>query len=318
MIIKRIGIGLLILVAVSMLLFAATEILPGDLAQIRLGQEATPETLNALRKQLGLDRPATIRYFEWFIRMCRLDPGESLFKEGGMAGAQTVRELIADRLQNTLLLSCIVAGIAVPIALILGLLAAMFPTSIYDRTITFVTMCLMSVPDFFLATVLILVFTVSLGWLPSIVTVTSYKSVGHMLYVLALPIVTLCLKIFGQIARMTRAAVLNVMSSPYIEMAILKGLPRKYIILKHALPNVISPIVNVIAICIAYLVSGVVIVEAIFGFPGIANLMVNSVHGRDMPVVQACGMIICTAYVLFILAADILSILSNPRLRHPK
>jgi len=221
-------------------------------------------------------------------------------------------------LPNTLMLSTIVATIAIPLAVCVGLLAAMFPASQYDRTVTFLTMCLMSVPDFFIATVLILVFTVHFGWLPSIVTDTRFDTFGQMLYVLALPILTLSMVMFGQIARMTRAAVLNVLSSPYIEMAILKGVPRRKIILRHALRNVIGPIANIIAVSTAYLISGVVIVETIFGFPGIAKLMVDGVQLRDIPLVQACGMIVCTTYVLFILLADLVAIAFNPRLRHPK
>ena len=319
MIMRRLGIGVVTLWVVSLLMFAGTEILPGDVAEIMLGQEATPESLAALRGKLGLDKPAAIRYLEWLGDMATFDLGLSLAGHSGTGGGgATIEVLIGARLENTLLLSSIVAAISVPLSVTLGLLAAMFPTSLYDRTVTFTTLCLVAVPEFFIATMLVLILAVQLQWLPSIATMTDFESVWHMLRSLSLPILTLCFVLLAQMARMTRAAVLNVMSSPYIEMAILKGVPRRRIILRHALFNAIGPIVNIIALNLAYLVSGVVIVEVIFAFPGLAKLMVDGVQVRDMPLVQACGMIFCATYVVLILISDIASIVSNPRLRHPK
>jgi peptide/nickel transport system permease protein len=318
MILKRMGIGVVTLIVVSMLMFAGTEILPGDVAEIMLGQEATPSSLKALRKELGLNKSAPVRYFEWLGDMATFDLGMSLAGRGNGGGGTTIDVLIGARLGNTLLLSSIVAIIAVPLSVTLGLIAAMFPTSLYDRIVTFTTLCLVAVPEFFIATMLVLIFAVKLKWLPSIATMTDFESFGHMMRSLAMPILTLTVVLLAQMARMTRAAVLNVMSSPYIEMAILKGVPRNRIILRHALFNAIGPIVNIIAVNIAYLVSGVVIVETIFAFPGLAKLMVDGVQVRDMPLVQACGMIFCGTYVVLILLSDIASIVSNPRLRHPK
>ena len=318
MILRRLGIGVVTLIVVSVLMFAGTEILPGDVAEIMLGQEATPESLKALRAELGLNKSAPLRYFEWLGDMATFDLGMSLAGRGNGGGGTTIDVLIGDRLRNTLLLSSIVAAIAVPISLILGLAAAMFPGSLYDRVVTFTTLCLVAVPEFFIATMLVLILAVNMKLLPAIATMTDFDSVWHMLRSLAMPILTLVVVLLAQMARMTRAAVLNVMSSPYIEMAILKGVPRTRIILRHALFNAIGPIVNIIAVNIAYLVSGVVIVETIFAFPGLAKLMVDGVQVRDMPLVQACGMIFCGTYVLLILLSDIASIVSNPRLRHPK
>jgi peptide/nickel transport system permease protein len=318
MILRRLGIGFVTLIVVSMLMFAGTEILPGDVAEIMLGQEATPSSLKALRKELGLNKPAPVRYFEWLGDMFTFDLGMSLAGRGNGGGGTTIEVLIGARLNNTLLLSSIVAIIAVPLSVTLGLIAAMFPTSLYDRIVTFTTLCLVAVPEFFIATMLVLILAVNLKWLPSIATMTDFQSLGHMLRSLAMPIITLTVVLLAQMARMTRAAVLNVMSSPYIEMAILKGIPRNRIILRHALFNAIGPIVNIIAVNIAYLVSGVVIVETIFAFPGLAKLMVDGVQVCDMPLVQACGMIFCGTYVVLILISDIASIVSNPRLRHPK
>ena len=318
MVLRRMGVGLVVLWVVSLVIFAGTEILPGDVAEIMLGMEATPESLKALRRELGLDRPAYARYFEWLGDMATADLGMSLAGRGNGGGGTTIEVLIGHRLNNTLLLGTIVAAISIPLAVVMGLLAAMFPSSLYDRVVTFGTLCLVAVPEFFIATMLVLIFAVYLRWLPAIAVMGDFESIWHMLRQLAMPILTLCFVMLAQIARMTRAAVLNVMSSPYIEMAILKGVPRKRIILRHALSNAIGPIANIIALNLAYLVSGVVIVETIFAFPGLAKLMVDGVQTRDMPLVQACGMIFCASYVVLILLADICSIVSNPRLRHPK
>jgi peptide/nickel transport system permease protein len=211
-----------------------------------------------------------------------------------------------------------VSVIAIPISLFLGLIAAMHPGTRLDRTVTFSTLSLISVPEFLVATFLVLIFAVYLGWLPSIVFLRGGESGWLLIKTLAMPILTLVIVVSAQIIRMTRATVLNVMSSPYIEMAILKGVPRRKIILRHALLNAIGPIVNVIALNLAWLVGGVVVVETIFAYPGLAKLMIEAVLLRDPPLVQACAMIFCTVYVVLIFIADMASILSNPRLRHPK
>ena len=182
----------------------------------------------------------------------------------------------------------------------------------------FSTLNIISVPDFLIATILVLVFAVFLGWLPSIVYLRGNESGWVLMKTIAMPLLTLVILVSSQIIRMTRATVLNVMSSPYVEMAILKGVPRRRIILRHALFNAIGPIVNVIALNLAWLVGGVVVVEQIFSYPGLAKLMIEAVQMRDMPLVQACAMIFCAVYVVLIFIADMATILSNPRLRHPK
>jgi peptide/nickel transport system permease protein len=187
-----------------------------------------------------------------------------------------------------------------------------------DRCITFGTLSFMSMPEFLVATVLVFILSVHLHWLPAVSYMSGDETLWELLKSLAIPTLTLVVFVSSQIIRMTRATVLNVMSSPFIEMSILKGVPRKRIILRHALPNAIGPIFNVIALNLAYLVGGVVIVETIFAYPGLAKLMIDGVKTRDFPVVQACAMIFCATYVILILLADIASIVSNPRLRHPK
>jgi len=212
----------------------------------------------------------------------------------------------------------VVAVIAIPMSLALGLAAAMYPGTRLDRIVTFSTLSLISVPEFMVATFLVLILAVVLGWLPATAYMSNDAAGWDLIRALAMPTLTLVILASSQIIRMTRATVLNVMSSPYIEMAILKGVPRKRIILRHALFNAIGPIVNVIALNLAWLISGVVIVETIFAYPGLAKLMIDAVQTRDLPLVQACAMVFCIAYIILIFLADMASILSNPRLRHPK
>jgi len=309
LILQRLGAGLLTLWLVTVLVFIGTQLLPGDVAQAVLGQSATPEAVAALRIEMGLDRPAVVRYFAWITGLLDGNLGTSL------ANGARISSLIAERLSNTLLLAGVTAFLVVPAAIVLGLVAAMYPESIFDRTVSMMTMFLVAVPEFLLGTLLVLIFAVNLRWLPAISYVTEFRSVGQMMQALALPVLTLALVLLAQMARMTRSTILNILSSSYIEMAVLKGVRRHRIVFRHALVNAMSPIANVIALNLAYLVSGVVIVETIFAYPGLAKLIVDGVSSRDYPVIQSCAIIFCSAYLLFILVADIAAILSNPRLR---
>ena len=312
MVLQRLGIGIATLFVVSVIVFVITSILPGDVADIILGQSATPETLAALRAELGMDQPWYVRYFSWLGNLASGDLGIS------KAGGASISSLIDSRIWNTLIMAGMVSLISIPISIVLGLWAAMHPGTRLDRIVTFGTLSTISVPEFFIATIMVLIFAVKLKWLPATLYLTGNENWSELLKAMAMPMITLVIVVSAQMIRMTRAGILNVMSSPYIEMAILKGVPRKRIILRHALYNAIGPIVNVIALNLAYLVSGVVIVETIFSYPGLAKLMIDGVQTRDLPLVQACAMIFCAVYVILILLADIASILSNPRLRHPK
>lgn len=317
-VLRRIATGFVTLIVVSVLIFLGTSVLPGDVANIILGQMATPESLVALRSKLGLDQPAYLRYFLWLGDILTGDLGISKAGSGTGTIGTPISEMIAPRLINTVRLAGVVAAIAIPFSMGLGLLAAMYPGSYLDRVITFTTLGLISVPEFLVATFLVLVVAVHLDWLPATAYISGNETGVKLLRALAMPTLTLVIVASSQIMRMTRATVLNVMNSPYIEMAILKGMPRKRIILRHALLNAVGPIVNVIALNLAYLMSGVVIVETIFSYPGLAKLMVDAVRTRDLPLVQACAMIFCAVYIVLIFIADMASILSNPRLRHPK
>lgn len=311
-IISRLALGVLTLLAVSVLIFAATEVLPGDVASAVLGQGATPETLAVFRQELGLDKPAVTRYFEWFYGAIHGDLGVS------MTNKRAIVEEVAPRFLNTMFLACFAALIAVPLAVGLGILSAINEGKSVDRVANVLSLMTISVPEFFMAYLLILVFSVRLDWLPSLATVFPEMGLGERLYVTTLPAVTLTLLVTAHMLRMTRASVLAVMSQPYIEMAFLKGLRRSRVIIRHALPNAAAPIIAVVALNLAYLIVGVVVIEVVFVYPGIGQLMVDAVSKRDLPVVQACGLIFSGAFVVLNTAADILAILVNPRLRRPR
>jgi peptide/nickel transport system permease protein len=312
LIVQRSMLGLLTLLAASALIFIGTEILPGDLASAILQNQATPENLAKLRLELGLDRPALLRYFEWLFGALQGHFGHSL------ANGRDVLEEIAPRFGNTMFLAAYAAVVAVPVAVGLGLAAAIRQGGVFDRLVNVLTLMTISVPEYFLAYLLIKYVAVGLGWFPSLANVSSDTSFPDRLYYAFLPMLTLVLVIVAHMMRMTRASVLAVMASPYIEMAILKGLTKTRIVVRHALPNALAPIISVIALNLAYLIVGVVVVETVFVYPGLGQLMVDEVSKHDVPVVQACGLIFAAAFILLNMVADILSILANPRLRQPR
>ena len=309
---QRIALGFLTLFTISLLITFGVELLPGDLAESILGQGATPETVKVFRTELGLDKPAHMRYLSWLGGIVTGDLGVSL------ANKREISELVGIRIANTLFLGGFAATIAVPLALFLGILAALYRNTLYDRAINTFTLTTISFPEFFVAYILILFFAIKLGWFPGISNISTELSFGNKLYRTLLPATTLTLVVLAHMLRMTRATIINLLASPYIEMARLKGIRPMKIILRHALPNALAPIVNVVAINLAYLVVGVVIVEVVFVYPGLGQLMVDSVSKRDIPVVQACSMIFASVYILLNLSADIISIVTNPRILHPR
>ena len=312
MIAQRLGLGVLTLLIVSFIIFLGVLALPGDLAEAILGQAATPDTVAAMRKELGLDLPWYLRYVDWLWDMVRGDMGVSL------ANQREISELIGVRLENTLFLAGLSAIIAVPLAVTLGILAALYRYSFYDRCVNVLTLTSISFPEFFVAYILVLFLAVMAGWFPPISNVSPGLGFWEQAYRCSLPALTLTLVVIAHMMRMTRAAIINLLASPYIEMAGLKGMRRGRIIIKHALPNALAPIINVIIINLAYLVVGVVIVEVVFVYPGLGQLLVDSVSKRDIPVVQAAALIFAGTYVLLNLTADVLSIATNPRLMHPR
>jgi len=323
-ILQRLALGLLTLLIVSIVIFIAVNLLPGDFAQSILGQGATPEAVAAIRKDLGLDQSLVTRYFQWLGGILRGDLGTSFAQAnfasftGTDSGATTVAQQIAPRFANTMFLAMITAAIAVPFSIILGILAALYRNTVFDRATNIFTLSSISSPEFFLAYILILFLAVLNPIFPSLSNIFDGMPFGERVEKSMLPALTLTLVVTAHMMRMTRAAIINLLASPYIEMARLKGLSPMRVIVKHALPNALAPIINVIALNLAYLITGVVVVEVVFVYPGIGQLFVDSVKIRDIPVVQACSLIFATAFILLNLTADIMSILSNPRLRHPK
>ncbi len=309
---QRMALGLLLLLAASALIFVGTQILPGDVAQSILGQSATPEALANLRKELGLNEPALSRYFSWLGGAIQGDLGTAL------TNGQDIATSMGKRLGNTLFLAFWAAVISVPLAIFLGLLAVRYKDRWPDKLISGVTLASISIPEFLIGYVLMYFVGVKLGWAPSVAMINDSMSLGDKLYAIALPVTVLTLVVLAHMMRMTRAAILNVMQSAYIETAELKGLSSFQVIARHAFPNAIAPIVNVVMLNLAYLVVGVVVVEVVFVYPGMGQYLVDHVAKRDVPVVQACGLVFAAVYILLNMVADIVSILANPRLRHPK
>ena len=312
LVLKRLASGLVTLLVVSVMVFVGTEILPGDVAEAILGQQATPEAVQTLRDKLGLDRPAAVRYVEWLWNFAHGDLGQSL------VSGREISDLIGVRLRNSMFLALTAAVIAIPLSVGLGLLAAFFEGRLADKGITASTLIFVSTPDFLIGYLLLLWGAVKLGWFPALSRLSSGMSIMDQLHAIAMPCLTLTLVVSSHTMRLTRTAILSVMSQPYIEMAELKGVSRERIIMRHAFPNALSPVLNIVLLTLAYLIVGVVVVEAVFNYSGMGRLMIDAVSKRDMPLVQACGLIFATVYVLLNLTADILSILTNPRRRHPK
>jgi peptide/nickel transport system permease protein len=307
---QRIALALLSLLAVSVIVFAITAVLPGDAAQEQLGQEATPEALAALRAKMGLDVPAPQRYLRWLGGMVRGDLGVSSTTQ------IKVTDLIGSRLPNSLLLAAVTALFSVPIALSLGIAAAVWRGSWFDRAASTGAVAVVSVPEFLVATLAVLIFAVKLRWLPALSYVNDIESLGQLLRAFAMPVLTLTCVVAAQMMRMSRAAVIDQLEAPYIEMVRLKGASPLRLVVAHALPNAVGPIANAVALSLSYLLGGVIIVETIFNYPGIAKLMVDGVSQRDMPLVQACAMLFCVGYLILVTTADICGIVANPRLRH--
>ena len=311
LVLKRLFSGLVTLFIVSAMVFAGTELLPGDVAEAILGQQATPEAVAAIRQELDLDRPALVRYWDWLTGCLSGDLGRSL------ANGREVAELISGRLQRSFTLALIAALIAIPLAVGLGLLAALYEDRLTDKGISATTLAFVSMPEFLVGYMLLYIFAVKLGWLPALSRIKDDMTLLEQLRALALPCVTLALVVSAHTMRLTRAAVLSVMTQAYIEMAELKGASRRRIILYHALPNVLSTVLNIVLLTLAYLVVGVVVVEAVFNYSGMGKLMVDAVAKRDVPLVQACGLIFASVYVTLNVTADVLAILTNPRRRRP-
>lgn len=312
LVVQRVALGLLLLLAVSAVIFLGVEALPGDTAQAILGQQATPEALANLREKMGLNEPPLTRYFQWLGGVLTGDLGTALTNGADIA------QSIGQRLGNTLFLAGCAAVIAVPLAIILGLVAARYAGKWPDKLISGITLTTISLPEFVAAYFVIYLLTQLIPIFQPVAMVFPGMSFWAKLNAVALPVIVLVLVVLAHMMRMTRAAILNVMQSAYIETAELKGLSPMTVIWKHAFPNAIAPVVSVVMLNLAYLVVGVVVVEVVFGYNALGQYLVDHVTKRDLPVVQAVGLIFAAVYIFLNMLADIIGILANPRLRHPK
>ncbi|MFN0116581.1 MAG: ABC transporter permease [Paracoccaceae bacterium] len=312
LVVQRAALGLLLLLAVSAVIFLGVEALPGDTAQAILGQQATPEALANLREKMGLNDPPLTRYLGWLGGVLTGDFGKALSNDADIGQA------ILQRLGNTLFLAGCAAAIAVPLSILLGLVAARHVGRWPDKVISGITLSTISLPEFVAAYFVIYVLTQLIPVFQPVAMVFPGMSFWAKLNAIALPVIVLVLVVLAHMMRMTRAAILNVMQSAYIETAELKGLSPMTVIWRHAFPNAIAPVVSVVMLNLAYLVVGVVVVEVVFGYNALGQYLVDHVTKRDLPVVQAVGLIFAAVYIGLNAAADIIAILANPRLRHPK
>lgn len=305
---SRLGLGLVTLVLVSLMMFVGVALLPGDAALALLGQAATPETVAALRHELGLDEPLVVRYLSWLAQALTGDLGHSL------SSGLPVSGLVNSKLWNSLALAGGAFVIVVPSAVLFGILAAYYSDGPIIMLLSATTLVMLSVPSFLLGYLLIYVFSIRLGWLPAIAILPQGGGISTWLNATLLPMATLCLAGTAHMMRMTRASILSIMASDYIQMAEIKGLSRWRVVTRHAFPNALSPILSIAMLTLAYMVVGSVVVEAVFNFPGMGKLMVDAVSFRDVPLMLACGLIYCTLFVGLNLIADLLALYFNPRL----
>ena len=310
--VQRIALGLILLLAVSVVIFLGVQILPGDTAQAILGQSATPVALANLRKELGLNEPALYRYLHWLGGALHGDFGKSL------TNGTDIAKSIGQRLGNTLFLAACAGVIAVPLAISLGLVAARFNGRWPDKLISGITLATISLPEFVAAYFVIYLLTQVVPIFQPVAMIFPGMSLWAKLQAVALPVIVLVMVVLAHMMRMTRAAILNVMQSAYIETAELKGLSPMQVIWRHALPNAVAPIISVVVINLAYLVVGVVVVEVVFSYNALGQYLVDHVAKRDLPVVQAVGIIFAAVYIGLNILADVIGIIANPRLRHPK
>lgn len=306
---RRLAAALGTLFLSSVLVFLALQALPGDVATQILGKDATPDAVAALRGQLGLDRPAWERYFDWIKGALHGDFGTSL------VSAKPVGSEVAQYLGNSALIAVVTILFAVTGSLVLGILAGLYRDRWADHLISTASLVGMSVPEFVVATVLVLCFSVALPWFPAVVLYGPDASVGQLLPAVWLPALALAIVMAAYIVRMARTSVIDVMASEYVTTARLKGLSTWRVVTRHALPGALLPTLHVIALNVAWLVGGVAVVENVFNYPGIGKLMLTSVQNRDLPVVQAVALISAVVYVVCNLAADLGAMALNPKLR---
>lgn len=301
---------ILTLLLTSALVFALTQVLPGDVARIILGRDARPEALEALREDLGLNAPVTEQYIRWLTDFVTGDWGRT-FGSGNVP----VRPLVMERLGNSLLLALFALFISVPLSVGLGVIAALNENRLADSLISLFSLAVVGLPEFVTALILINVVALGTGWFPSSVSVSSTTPIGEWIRQLTLPAITASFVLVGYIVRMTRAGVIDELKKLYVRTAALKGLSQRQVVLKHVLRNALLPTITVIAISFGWLIGGLIVIESVFNYPGIGRLMIAAVERKDIPLMQAVVMVTVFFYAAANLIADILYAVLNPRVR---
>jgi peptide/nickel transport system permease protein len=306
------ALGVLTIVLVSGIIFVGIEVLPGDACTAYLGRAAQGKRLDNCRRDFGLERPAVTRYVEWALGAVRGDFGMSL------TGKTPISEIVGTRFRNTVILGVTASLVGVPLAILLGIIAALWRDRAPDLWVSTTAIFAMTIPEFVISTVLILIFSIWLGWLPGIVTTPPDAPLFEFLSDIILPIVALSLVMTAHILRMVRTSVIDVLASDYVQMARLKGVPYWRIVFRHVLPNALLPTINLVALTIAWLLGGTVVIEVVFNYPGLGRKLVQAIFLRDLAMVQAIALILATLSVGLNLCADLLTLVANPRLRTMK
>jgi peptide/nickel transport system permease protein len=308
---KRLALAALTLLVVSALIYLFTSVLPGDIAERVLGRESSAEQREIFREHLNLDDPVWKRYGVWIADVARGDLGRSLVND------ETVTATIGMAAKNTLFLSVFAFLLYVPVTLILATLAALSKGKVPDSLISVATLIGLSLPEFVLGTLLIYVFAVQLSVAPALSIVNPGDDLATRLHATVLPAVTLMVAMAVYAIRMLRDNLIDVLDSEYVRMAALKGVPRRRVVVRHALPNAVGPALNITALNLTYLIGGIVVVETVFSYPGLGQVLVEAISVRDVPVVEATALLAAAVYIIANLVADVLALLLNPRLRTP-
>ena len=309
LILKRLGLGIITVILVSLIIFTGVEILPGDACTSFLEREAYGVMLENCRRDLGLYTPAIERYLNWTLNALQGDLGYSL------SGQMPINEVIGPRIRNSLVLATASMFIGIPLAVMLGIITALWRDKLTDIIISTIAIFSMTIPEFISATLLILIIAIWLDLLPGIVIISTSSTIWELLPNIILPVIAISMVMTAHMLRMVRSSVIQVMASDYVQMAILKGVPYWKMVFYHVLPNALLPAINIIALTIAWLLGGVVVTEVVFNYPGLGRLVIDAISGRDLPVVQALALILSLIYVGVNLIADLLTMIANPRLR---
>lgn len=307
---RRVSTLILTLLITSIIVFVLTQMLPGDIARLIKGRDASAEVIQNFNERFGLDRPAPVQYVDWATSFVVGDWGDSYIDPN-----PPVRGLVLDRLMNSIRLSVYTLLISIPLSILLGVIAALNKDTIIDSAISVLSLSVVGLPEFVTGIVLINVFALGFGWFDVTARVTDTMVFGDWLRILTLPAITASFVLIGYITRMTRAGMIDELKKPYVRTATLKGLRRRRIIMRHVLPNALLPTITVIAISIGWLMGGIVVIENVFTYPGMGSELVRAINRKDIPLLQAITFLIVFIFAVSNLVADLLYAALNPRIR---